>query len=147
MPRHFEPVPFKVEHVDMLDMRPEDGLFLDFKEIPEHSYTFMCDGEPIACFGAVELWDGVWEVWTIGSKLINKYPIAYTKMMRHSLLELHRQYSPKRIQVCCLSTFKRSAKWLKRFKIKHNGRVYRFKYEGKMRKYFANKDYIRLGMV
>jgi len=82
-------VPFHSAHVGIMDI-DKSQLTSRSKGVPieamlenqakmGHAITALLYGSPVACFGAVDIWDGVAEMWMLIEERGRKVPILMTK--------------------------------------------------------------------
>lgn len=99
-------IDYKIEHLDMIELPEGQELAnrADYVAAAHLEHVYICSAEItiagerkiIAIGGALTLWPGLAEVFSIRSKYVEKYPIAYYKFVRvfidnaFETLKLHR---------------------------------------------------------
>jgi len=134
-------VPFKIEHINMIDVREYEAN-TEFKiiqadkgiaeeiELNQNAFTIFYKGIILACWGYTLMRKGVCEIWTIPSKHIKKYGRVYAKTTREQFLRFEKIYNFHRIQITTKAD-KCHERWLK---------FLGFHKEGIMKKYAGNGD-------
>jgi hypothetical protein len=102
------------------------------------AYTLTTNGEIIACGGVMPFWKGVGEAWVVTSPLVEKYRLAFAKVVHNKLSEIIRRNGYERVQTCVHADFMSSRRWVERMG---------FKPEGLMKKYIGGQDYVRYAWV
>lgn len=107
-------------------------------EVPEMSFTSMCQDKIVCSGGIIPVWDGVFEGWVMASNLIWKHRISGARIIKKGMDELIEEYNVVRLQTAVKKDFTlghRFAEWLG------------MKQEGLMKKYQNNEDYFRYARV
>jgi hypothetical protein len=83
-------IPFNREHLNILEAREYERVklipfigeqFLSAAERLPHCYSMIKDGRIITCFGAILLWEGVFEVWQIPSVFVRENAKEYARTL------------------------------------------------------------------
>lgn len=133
-------VPFKVEHLDLMDIREHEltGIFT-IKNLKERlsklekictAGTIVYEGRILGVMGSLELWPGVCEVWVIPSIHIKRYSLIFAKIVKRNLKNLEETFDYHRVQVTALDD-ELHKHWLT---------FLGFKCEGILRKYTLKKQ-------
>ena len=131
-------IPYKFSHFRRLIVRPHEDVIKKSVKLSDtewansigkeavEAYTCYVDGE-IFCIGGLNiLWEGVGELWVIGSVAIPKHRFSYTKIVKFYLEYFKKKYKLKRVQAQIVDDYD----MLKRF-AEHLG----FVYEGTLHNY------------
>lgn len=88
----FKSTPFRIEHVDLMDLRPEEisgsSLADAKKRISElalqstQALTYTYDGRVIAAMGFILLWDGVIQGWVVPTLHVYTVPVGFAKTVK-----------------------------------------------------------------
>lgn len=134
-------LPFHLDHVanfkgiieyESQSITIEDRIhMLEYQSQLGPSITAIVNNIPVAVFGAVFLWKGVAEAWSLFSEESRRYPIAMTKGANAFFDSCQILFSLHRIQITVKCSDKRAVSWAK-----HLG----FVEEGTMIAYSADKD-------
>jgi hypothetical protein len=129
-------LPFRIAHLAGMQLDPIQQHDMDkfphayemLEAQAEHgpAHTYMIDGFPLACFGAVETFPGVAEVWLLLDSRAGAYAVTVGRNSRMYFDQLGPAMKLRRCQMTVDVTFKsaiRYAEWC------------RFEVEGVMRKY------------
>ena len=83
-------VPFQAAHLSVMkignDQRRTISKAISFERQMEmqanmgHAITAIVHGRPVACFGVVDIWEGVAEMWLLIEERGRKLPISLTKI-------------------------------------------------------------------
>lgn len=71
------------------------------------------EGLPVAAFGAIPVWNGVWEVWMIATDNWPKVALGVHRFIKRVMIPALEQTGCHRAQCRALSTYTWSHKWLK----------------------------------
>ena len=133
-------VPFKYEHLDLVDTRDSEltGILKlpnaeeRLRNLAEASLggTLLYDGRIICCLGAVELWPGVIDVWVIPTKYLVEKPLIFVKTVKNYLLRFVEDFQCHRVQTVAVDDelHSRFLTWLG------------FSKEGVMKEYSCNRE-------
>tara|TARA_B100000242_G_scaffold294074_1_gene274583 strand:+ start:15978 stop:16415 length:438 start_codon:yes stop_codon:yes gene_type:complete len=100
------------------------------------SYTLMDEDKVIYVGGIHPLWQGVGEVWFVGSAHLNKMPVKYIRAFKKKSYELINEHNIIRLQAPIRKEFKTAKRFVEWWGLKE---------EGLMKKYFDNHDYYMMG--
>ena len=133
-----ELVPYKLAHFKQLIVRPHEEGIKEAVKLSDtewakaigkeavEAYTGYIDGVAFAIGGLNILWDGVGEVWVIGSPTIPAQKFSYVKIVKFYLKYFREKYKLKRVQ----------AQVIKEYEMLHRFTKYLgFKYEGTLHNY------------
>ena len=142
MRSEFKRILFKVEHLEIMDMRSiEQETILGNEKIMQllktqnnclDAITLVYDGRIIACMGFVETFPGIADVWLIPSIHIRKIPKMFLIEIKQYLnaimqaLNFHRLQTVGRTDVF-------HVKWME---------YIGFKCEGTLKNFYKNQDYL-----
>lgn len=70
------------------------------------------DGTPVAAFGAVPAWEGVWEVWMMATDRWPEVALSTTKFIKRVVIPALEKSGYHRLQCRSLSTHHVAHKWL-----------------------------------
>lgn len=108
--------PFKAEHLEGIELQPAQKDALHW--IPAEQYkalegptafSLFSDGECVACVGAVEMWQGRAQVWTIVSNRAGKDMKSVTKVIKRMLT-----IAPwRRIEATVDCEFEQGHRWMR----------------------------------
>lgn len=128
---HFEKMDLR--ELDRIDLYHENTVLERYQFLSElpNNFTFIHQDKVICCGGIIELWAGVGEGWMVGSEHIDKFPIAFFKVMNNKLMDVVLDRGLRRVQVTCNAKFHRSMAWLEKIG---------FKQEGLLKEYGVNGD-------
>lgn len=83
-------VPFQAAHLSVMKISPDQrrtvSRAISFEQQMQmqaqmgHAITAILHGKPVACFGVVDIWQGVAEMWLLIEERGRKVPIAMTKI-------------------------------------------------------------------
>ena len=105
-----EIVPYKLAHFKQLIVRPHEEGIKEAVKLSDtewakaigkeavEAYTGYIDGVAFAIGGLNILWDGVGEVWVIGSPTIPAQKFSYVKIVKFYLKYFREKYKLKRVQ-------------------------------------------------
>ena len=137
-------VPFHWGHAYAMDLREHDARY--FRSVPNfrdmlrqyqetgNAKTAMMGGKIICCFGYVELWRGVAEMWMLTSNHIETHPVAATRGAQRHINRIATEAKLKRLQITVDVTHVVAMRWADALK---------FNREGVLRQYGADgADYM-----
>jgi RimJ/RimL family protein N-acetyltransferase len=136
-------VPFRSYLLKIMDLHPEDLKNIqDFPDYYNHmdkasdyGYAVCVDGRPMACFGVIQLWPNVGEIWMIPDRImLSKYKTKFHKGAFKFMLATAKQLNLHRIHCTVKANNARAIKWIEKMS---------FTQEGVCRQYGPDKeDYI-----
>ena len=101
-------IPFKVEHLDLADIRDHEANGMlslpDAKErlsaLQENSVagTMVYDGRVLCAAGFIELWAGVVELWLLPTDRLKESPVVFARSMRTYIDKLAKDLKWHRMQ-------------------------------------------------
>lgn len=141
----FELVGFEPWHLAHIEARIHDRLELAQIGDPVErgaayaaagpAFTGLRDGRVAFCLGAVELWPGVAEAWSVTSALIETLPVSFHRLVLRMLDQQQSRHRCRRLQASVRQDHRTSIRWLHRLG---------FTYEGRMEAYGADgSPYLR----
>jgi hypothetical protein len=142
-------VPYTPEHAEeILAGRLNDGTpsitysFADYVErydVPSMSFTSIKNGHVVACGGVTPMWEGVGEVWLLGSDKVSENKASLARAVYDTLSSLAEHNGYWRLQGTVLANWKQGLRF---------ARFLGFEEEGLMKKYGPDKqDYIRVARI
>lgn len=88
-------IPFKVEHIEVMNIREYElnttfvlknvQTALKVFEQSRTAGTIICDGRVIAIMGLQELWGGVCELWVLPSIYLHDYPFQFARAVKKAM--------------------------------------------------------------
>ncbi len=83
-------IPFRAEHFEVLEMRQHEREILNIQELAKailhgHANTYIIGPDVLCIAGYVQKWEGVLEVYIVPSKHINKYALAFQRLVKETL--------------------------------------------------------------
>ena len=127
-------IPFKYEHALQIE-NPDSKEYHEAMKRHEQdatALTLMIGDDIIACGGVMILSEGVAEIWTLQSPLVEKHPIEFHKFMLQWRDIFQKKFNLVRMQASVQADVEKHIKWIE---------MLGFKREGCMRKYYGGKDY------
>ena len=126
--------PYQLSHFRRLVVRPHEEIIKTAVKLSDtewakeavEAYTGYINGEIFAIGGLNILWEGVGEVWVIGSPTIPNHKFSYVRAVKFYLKYFRKKYKLKRVQAQIVADYD----MLKRFAEKLG-----FKYEGTLHNY------------
>lgn len=129
-------VPFSGSHLMSLDLRPFEMEYVE--TIPNYydyvvdnaltgfSWTFICQGRPVAVFGVRPLWSTNFEMWMIPGEGIERNAIAVLRGARRLLDSVIEEFGLLRLQITVRCENEVAFKFAKRlgFKIESTMRYF-----------------------
>jgi hypothetical protein len=133
-------VPFKVEHLECMDVRPHELNLLDVNKLmalkeSSIAVTGMIDGRIVCCGGVTPFGNGNAEIWLIPSVWVDKYKMTLCKALVKWLLQVREDLALSRMQTACLNDTLHS-EWMT---------FLGFEKEGIMKNYHGGVDYAMWG--
>jgi hypothetical protein len=140
---NYKLVPFHYTHLNMMEFREADNLLMkSFKNYDEQiktnpleglSFSGLCYGEIVCCFGILPLWEGVYEAWLLPCKHLTKNKFKFHRSSLKFFEYVADRLNIHRLQINVSSHNCLAYKWAKK--------CY-FTEEGLLRKYGPDKtDY------
>lgn len=130
-------VPFKVEHLDVMDMRGHEKQFCSNKQQMKilQDVSIACtgvgDGRILCCGGVTPTLPGVGSIWLIPSEYIQDSIIHFSRNLRDWLFQVREDLALHRMETDCIDDDLHN-RWME---------YLGFTNEGKKLKYFLKKDY------
>ena len=139
--KKFKIVPFEVEHLDVMDLRPdelEDVMALDdwfdrfthLKDASIEAKTFSYDGRIIFCAGFMEFFPGVIDCWMMPSIHVNTAKLQFCRVLKAYVDDIIKEYKCHRFQTNAPND-ELHARWMKFLGLEK---------EGVMKKFTHNKQ-------
>jgi hypothetical protein len=148
-------IQFNANHLDLLEPREYDkenvldieGIEAKLITISEmvnspdcnvDAWTLIYDGRILTCFGYIEHWPGMIEIWQLPSKYIYEKPIVFSKTIKTYIEELAKKHKWHRMQTVAPDddVHRHWMEWLG------------FQKEGLLRQYTHKKqDYLQFGRI
>lgn len=138
----FRVVPFKKEHVDLMNVRPHETTLLSDEALVKLeqgsiAITGVIDGRVISCGGVIPLYNGVAELWQIPSVYVSEITMRYARYIRRWLEGIREEFLLHRMETLCLDDDLHN-RWM---------RFLGFEREGVKRKFINGNDYVMWGRV
>jgi len=95
------------------------------------SVTFLVDDEPVAIFGGFFISQGVFQVWSLMSESVRKYPLAFHKSVKEMIDHWFERLNMTRMQMSVRVDHVEGARWAE---------LLGFSCEGTMKKYGPTGD-------
>jgi len=109
MPAHLHATPFLPAHAASLCLRPGAAMALaglpPLDELARAyqgagpAWTVVAGGEAIACGGVVRFWPGVGECWCWAGAGVDRWPVAFARLVRGVVQGLCREHGFHRLQI------------------------------------------------
>ena len=142
-------IAFKAGHAeDILAGRLNEGTpdvthyfvnCIDLYEVKDQSFTAIHNGHVVACGGITPMWDGVGEVWLLGSHRVKENKTSLTRAVYDTLGFLMDNNNYWRLQGTVLANWESGLRF---------ARFFGFEQEGVMKKYGPDQqDYIRVARI
>jgi hypothetical protein len=114
-----EVLPFKPDHIELLEMRPSEAVLLkDHPNFPIYLAAEYCggtlfhDGRVIGIIGFKRMWPGVIEVWAFPSIYVEQYSLIYLKTCKQYINQIAETEKPHRIQTTGIAD-EQTDRWMK----------------------------------
>ncbi len=99
-------VPFRVQHMDLLDLRPHEQELFDLGAgknialLAEYGTggTIMYEGRVLGVIGFIEIHTGVYEIWLLPSIWLPQYATIVSKLVRKTLQSMEKSHPWHRLQ-------------------------------------------------
>ncbi len=107
----FAIVAFDPAHIDMLDVQDAQRIDAERRAVLSSDYgrawTAEVDGEPIACAGLIEVWEGRAYAWALIGRNAGPWMAAITRAVRRAL-----DVAPfRRVEMAVDATFEAGNRW------------------------------------
>ena len=119
--------------------------FPDYEKSLEHmaaagdAYTALIEGQPVMCWGLIELWPGVAEAWMLRDEAISRHATTLARCAYDYFLQVGVELSLNRCQFSVNSHNKRAIRF---------ARYLKFEVEGVLRKYAPDgSDYLMMARL
>ena len=143
----FEVVAFEPWHLAHIEARTPDRLELAQIGDPVErgvayaaagpAFTGLREGRVAFCLGAVELWPGVGEAWSVTSALIETLPVSFHRLVLRMLDEQQAHHHCRRLQASVRQDHGVSVRWLHRLGFTYEGRMEAYGPDGSAHLRFA----------
>jgi hypothetical protein len=90
------------------------------------AYTGYVNGEIFAIGGLNILWEGVGEVWVIGSPTIPTYRFSYVKAVKFYLNYFRKEYKLKRVQAQIVSDYDMLRRFVEKMGFTYEGTLHNY---------------------
>ena len=130
--------PYKFSHFKRLVVRPHEDVIKKAVKLSDtewansigkeavEAYTCYLDGE-IFCIGGLNiLWEGVGEVWVIGSPEISKNKFSYMKVIKFYLKYFKDKYHLKRVQAQIVDDYDMLKRFAERLGFVYEGTLHNY---------------------
>lgn len=104
----FKSVPFRIEHVDLMDLRPEETMGASLTVVKQRvselssqsvqALTYTYDGRIIAAMGFISLWDGVIQGWVVPTVHVYTVPVSFAKTVKRYIEAVAETFNCRRFQ-------------------------------------------------
>lgn len=118
----FKSVKFRPDHVDLMDLRPEElagstfevakERIVGFAVASEQALTYTYDGRVIAAMGFIILWEGVIQGWIVPTVHVHTAPVCFARTVRRYIEALAETFKCHRFQTGSYDD-ELHAKWMK----------------------------------
>lgn len=108
----FKVIPFKIDHLDLLELRENERATLAISGSVKDSLQFLADeqtggtifgdGRAICVLGYYQLWQGLYQVWIIPSKYMRQYRVQVCRFVKDLLDSFVKTHEVHRLQTACL---------------------------------------------
>lgn len=144
----FKSVPFRPDHVDLMDLRPEEiagstraeakKRITEFAAQSAQALTYTYDGRVIAAMGFIFLWDGVIQGWVVPTIHVYTVPVGFAKTVKRYIEAVAETFKCHRFQTGSFADPLHD-RWMK---------FLEFEYEGTSKQFLPDKrdhkNYARL---
>ncbi len=134
-------VPFKREHLDVMDMRPHETTLISQEDFSAHengiSFTGIVDGRIITCGGVIPTYKGNATAWQVPSIYVKDVSREYARACRQWLDKVQSDYEFHRLETVCLDDGLHN-RWM---------RFLGFEREGVKRQWVNKTDYVMWGRL
>jgi len=130
--------PYELSHFKRLVVRPHEEKIKRVVKLSDTewakaigkeavaAYTGYVDGEIFAIGGLNILWEGVGEVWVIGSPTIPTYRFSYVKAVKFYLNYFRKEYKLKRVQAQIVSDYDMLRRFVERLGFVYEGTLHKY---------------------
>lgn len=126
-------VPFEPAHLSRIAPRSFDWAEMDmFDDAAARgrayaaagpAFTALVGEEVAFCAGAVQLWPGVAEAWSVTSALVERHPVTFHRLVWRMLAHEQRRHGCRRLQAAVHKDHRASIRWLHRLGFVYEGRM------------------------
>lgn len=140
--RMFKVIPFKKEHIEVMDVRDHESNILNNDvlsklEKTSIAFTGVVNGKIISCGGIIVVFKGVAELWQIPSIYVSEITIKYARYIRKWIELMRQEFQLYRMETICLDDDLHN-RWM---------RFLGFEREGVKRKFLNGHDYVMFGKI
>lgn len=130
--------PYELSHFKRLVVRPHEENIKRVVKLSDTewakaigkeavaAYTGYVDGEIFAIGGLNILWEGVGEVWVIGSPTIPTYRFSYVKAVKFYLNYFRKEYKLKRVQAQIVSDYDMLRRFVEKMGFTYEGTLHNY---------------------
>src|ERR1043166_4291734 len=102
-------MPFRIAHLDIIDLREHERKLLNMDMLQALSAIGQCltliyDGRILGVVGYVEKWAGVFDVFVIPGKYIERYALVYARKVKQYVERLKETFDIHRMQTASLAS-------------------------------------------
>jgi hypothetical protein len=114
-------IPFKLEHLEKLEVR-KDGQPSEMpKTVLTTAWTYMVEDKPIAIFGGFVFIPGVIHFWAMLSDDVKKYPVEFHKQTLDILKWYEETEKPRRLQWEVRCDYEEGQRWAESLGLQREG--------------------------
>ena len=114
-------VPFKPEHLELIDFKENFNESECPKTVMNTAFTFMLEGVPLAVIGGFPFIPGVIHFWSWIGKAVRKCPIEFQKKCLETIEWYERNEKPRRIQWEVRTDYEMGQRWAESLGLKREG--------------------------
>jgi hypothetical protein len=130
--------PYELSHFKRLVVRPHEENIKRVVKLSDTewakaigkeavaAYTGYVNGEIFAIGGLNILWEGVGEVWVIGSPTIPTYRFSYVKAVKFYLNYFRKEYKLKRVQAQIVSDYDMLRRFVEKMGFTYEGTLHNY---------------------
>jgi hypothetical protein len=117
-------IPFHYTHLNMMEFRESEysliNSFIDYEEkiktcpVEGLSFSGVCFGDIVCCFGIIPLWQGVYEAWLLPCKDLTKNKLRFHKSSLKFFEYVAEKLNIHRLQINVNSQNCLAYKWAKK---------------------------------
>ena len=131
-------IPYQLAHFEELVVRPHEEGIKDAVRLSDtewahaigkeaiEAYTGYLDGKAFAIGGLNILWQGVGEVWVIGTPQIPSQRFSYIKIVKFYLKYFREKYKLKRVQAQVIKDYEMLHRFVKRMGFTYEGTLHNY---------------------
>ena len=149
LPSHVKLVKFSTAHLRLMRfdawqlsvMRtfPDYEQSLEQMAAAGEAYTALIDGQPVMCWGLIELWPGVAEAWMLRDEAISQHAVTLARCAFDYFLQVGAELALNRCQFSVSAGNERAVRFAK---------YLRFEVEGVLRRYAPDgSDYLMMARL